>query len=137
MAFWLFKEEPGRYGFPELERDGSTVWSGIRNALAKNNLRQCRRNDQVFYYHTGKEKAVVGIARITAGHDPKLPTAQEVTVTISPVRRLARPVTLAQIKVEPSLAGWDLVRLSRLSVLPVDPSAWAKVLAVAGKTARK
>jgi predicted RNA-binding protein with PUA-like domain len=136
MAFWLFKEEPSHYSFADLERDGSTVWSGIRNTLAKNHLRRCRRDDQVFLYHTGGEKAIVGVARVTAGHDPKLPPEAEVTATIVPVRRLGRPVALAQIKAEPTLAGWDLVRLSRLSVLPVEPSVWAKVLAMAGETAR-
>jgi len=136
MAFWLFKEEPSHYSFADLERDGATVWTGIRNALAKNNLRQCRRNDRVFFYHTGAEKAVVGIARVTAGHDAKLPPQQEVTATIAPVRRLRRPVTLSEIKAEPTLAAWDLVRLSRLSVLPVEPGVWAKVLAMAGETAR-
>ncbi len=128
MAYWLFKEEPDHYSFADLQRDGSTVWDGITNALALQNLRKVRRGDRVFYYHTGKEKAVVGEMRVTsnprtADDDPKA-----VSVAVAPVRLLRRAVTLAEIKGDKTFADWDLVRISRLSVVPVTPDQWRRVL---------
>ncbi len=126
MAFWLFKEEPDHYSFSDLQRDGATVWDGISNNLALKNLRQVRRGDRVFYYHTGKEKAIVGEMRATAnarcGDD-----AKDVSVEVSAIWPLARPVTLAEIKGDPALADWELVRLSRLSVVPVTEAQWRRV----------
>ncbi len=124
MARWLFKEEPTCFSFADLERAGSASWDGVRNALALKNLRQVKPGDRILFYHTGKEKSVVGEAR-----------AQSVTggvVTIAPVKRWLTPVTLAQIKAEDSLQDWDLVRISRLSVMPVTAEQWRRVEELAG-----
>lgn len=124
MAFWLFKEEPTNYSFDRLLADQSTTWSGIRNALALKHLRQCKPGDLAFFYHTGKEKAIVGVLKITRGHDPQTIDIKEVSVEVSAVKRLPRPVTLAEIKQQKALSTWDLVRLPRLSIVPVTPVQW-------------
>jgi predicted RNA-binding protein with PUA-like domain len=116
MARWLFKEEPSCYSFSDLEGDGSTKWEGVKNALALKNLRQVKAGDQVLLYHTGKEKAVVGEMRAVA--------AENGVVTLAPVRRLKRPVTLAELKGQKALASWELIRISRLSVMPVSDAQW-------------
>jgi len=130
MAHWLFKTEPDCYSFDDLERDGSTLWDGVTNALARKHLRQAQPGDRVWYYHTGGEKAVVGEARVVGGPQAD-PTAEDdansVAVTVKPVRRLAHPVTLARIKADKPLASWDLVRMPRLSVVPVTAEQWARV----------
>lgn len=127
MAYWLFKEEPEHYSFADLQRDGSTVWDGISNNLALKNLRQVRRGDRVFYYHTGKEKAVVGQMRATSDARCDANDAKAVSVEVSAVKALGRPVTLAEIKDDPALADWELVRLARLSVVPVTKEQWQRV----------
>ena len=119
MANWLFKVEADCYAYADLERDGSTVWDGVNNALALKHLRAVQPGDRVFYYHTGKEKAVVGEAVAAANADG--------VVTVKPVRRLPRPVPLAAIKADPALADWELVRLARLSVMPVSAAQWKRV----------
>jgi predicted RNA-binding protein with PUA-like domain len=121
---WLVKTEPSEYSFDDLVREGETVWTGIKNALALRNLRAMKAGDEVLVYHTGKEKAVVGVARAGPG------------TTLVPFRRLPRPVPLAALKAEPSLAEWDLVRFSRLSVMPVPAVAWRKVLALSAVARR-
>ncbi len=128
MARWLFKEEPEHYSFADLQKDGRTVWDGVTNALARKNLRQVRKGDRVFYYHTGKEKAIVGEMRVVA--DPRPDPAgddKSVVVDVEPARALKRAVTLAEIKDDAVLADWDLVRLSRLSVMPVTEEQWQRV----------
>lgn len=128
MAFWLFKEEPDEYCFADLVRDGSTVWNGVSNALARQHLRQVRAGDRILYYHTGNQKAIVGEMRATA--DAVLGSAEDakdVTVRVEPVGPLPNPVTLARIKAEPLLADWELVRLPRLSVMPVTATQWKRV----------
>lgn len=129
MADWLFKEEPGCYNFAQLEADGSTQWDGVTNNLARKNLRQVKKGDRILYYHTGKEKAIVGImqAMSDAGPDPESEDPKAVTVKVKPLRRLAVPVPLEQIKHDPRLKSWDLVRLPRLSVMPVRPDQWQRV----------
>jgi predicted RNA-binding protein with PUA-like domain len=128
MALWLFKEEPGEYSFADLQRDRKTLWTGVRNALARRHLRQVRRGDRVFFYHTGKEKAVVGEMRAAADARPGADEGpQAVAVEVEVVRPLPRPVPLARIKDDPLLRGWDLVRLPRLSVLPVTEEQWQRV----------
>jgi predicted RNA-binding protein with PUA-like domain len=129
MAYWLFKEEPTHYSYADLERDKRTVWDGVDNALARQNLRKVRRGDRILYYHTGKEKAVVGEMRAVrdaepdpAGRDPKA-----VVVEVQAVRRLQRPVPLKRIKEDPLLADWELVRLPRLSVVPVSDVQWRRI----------
>lgn len=124
MARWLFKEEPSHYSFADLERDGSAVWDGVANALALQHLRKVRAGDQVFYYHTGKEKAVVGVMEVAAVTGDKEGAA---VVTVRPVRRLQHPVPLSRIKADAALAGWELVRLPRLSVMPVTDAQWRRV----------
>ena len=128
MARWLFKEEPDHFSFADLERDGRTVWDGVTNNLARQHLRQVREGDRVFFYHTGKVKAVVGEMRVVSGPaaDPASDDPKSVVVEVVPVRALKKPVTLAQIK-EAGLADWDLVRLPRLSVVPVTDAQWQRV----------
>jgi predicted RNA-binding protein with PUA-like domain len=128
MAYWLFKEEPDHYSFADLERDGHTVWNGVANNLALQNLRMVRPGDRVLFYHTGKEKAVVGEMRVVAGPRPGLAgDAKQVVVDVEPVRRWRRPVRLSQIKADPQLADWQLVKISRLSVIPVTKNQWNRV----------
>jgi predicted RNA-binding protein with PUA-like domain len=129
MALWLFKQEPSCYSLADLERDGSTTWDGVANALARKNLRQTKTGDRVLFYHTGKEKAVVGEMKVAGApaSDPKADDPNAVVVKVKFVRKLDNPVSLAIIKADPLLAKWDLVRLPRLSVLPVTEEQWKRV----------
>lgn len=132
---YLFKEEPSHYGFDDLVREGRTVWSGVKNALAQKNLKTVKKGDRIFYYHTGDEKSVVGIAKAVtdAYADPKDQSGKLASVDIAPVKHLSRPVTLAEIKATKSLALMPLVRISRLSVMPVTDAEWATIEKLAGK----
>lgn len=127
---WLVKSEPGTYSFADLVRDGATAWTGVKNATAQIHLKRMSVGDEVLVYHTGAQKAVVGRARVAraAYPDPTL-GGTLACVDLAPVSALARPVTLAEIKAEPSLAGFDLVRQSRLSVMPVPDAAARWILA--------
>jgi predicted RNA-binding protein with PUA-like domain len=129
MAYWLFKEEPEHYSFADLERDGATLWDGVRNNLARSNLRKVQRGDRILFYHTGKDKAAVGemCAVSEPMPDPNGTDSKAVAVKVQPVRRLQHPVPLARIKQDPVLADWDLVRLPRLSVMPVTEAQWRRV----------
>jgi predicted RNA-binding protein with PUA-like domain len=129
MARWLVKEEPDHYNFDSLVRDGSTCWSGVKNPLAQKYLRSIRKGDRIFYYHTGKEKAVVAIARAAtdAYTDPKDKTGKMAVVDVVPETKLPRPVTLAEIKADPAFASFPLVRISRLSVMPVTEAEWKRI----------
>ena len=124
---WLFKEEPSHYSFDQLQADGRTVWSGVRNPQAQKYLRSVRKGDRIFYYHTGDEKAVVGIARASgdAYTDPE--DASFAVVDIRPVGRLPRAVTLAEIKASARFASFPLVRIPRLSVMPVTDDEWKAI----------
>ena len=135
MAYWLFKEEPSHYSFDDLVRDKKTVWSGVANNLALKHLRAVKKGDRVFYYHTGDEKAVVGVMEVIKGAyaDPEENDDRLVVVHVKPLARLARPVTLAEIKSNPQLAHLPLVRISRLSVMPVTPEEWAEIERMAGE----
>jgi predicted RNA-binding protein with PUA-like domain len=129
MALWLCKQEPDCYSFDDLVRDGGTVWDGVSNALARKYLRQMKPGDRVLFYHTGKQKAVVG-EMVVAGEprqDPKSDDEAAVAVEMKPVRKLSRPVALAEIKADKTLATWDLVRLPRLSVVPVSKVQWRRI----------
>jgi predicted RNA-binding protein with PUA-like domain len=126
---WLFKEEPSNYDFDALVKDKKTVWSGVKNPVAQRNLRSVKKGDRIFYYHTGDEKSVVGIARALgdAYPDPADATGRAHVVDVGPVRTLARPVTLKEIKADPFFKDFDLVRISRLSVMPVTDAQWARI----------
>ena len=126
---WLFKEEPTHYGWDDFVRDGKTSWTGVRNPLAQKHLRQVKTKDCVFYYHTGNEKAVVGIAQAIsdAYPDPKDKSGKLSAVDIGPVRKLKRPVTLAEIKADKTFQDFPLVRISRLSVMPVSDKEWKRI----------
>jgi predicted RNA-binding protein with PUA-like domain len=132
MAQWLVKEEPDHYGYEQLERDGRTVWAGVRNPLAQKHLRGIRKGDRILYYHTGKEKAVVAVAKAgnDAYPDPKDATGKLFVVDVLPGKRLTTPVTLAAIKADPAFASFALVRMSRLSVMPVSDAEWARIEAM-------
>jgi predicted RNA-binding protein with PUA-like domain len=129
MALWIFKQEPTCYSFSDLRRDGRTVWDGVSNALARKNLRQIKRGDLVFFYHTGKEKAIVGVMRAASdARDAPMPDDPKAAVVeVEPVKPLPRPVTLAEIKTDPILADWDFVRLPRLSVTAVTEAQWKRI----------
>ena len=129
MAQWLVKEEPEHYGFDQLVRDRKTVWAGVKNPLAQKHLRDIRRGDRIFYYHTGKEKAVVATAKAAtdAYPDPSDASGKLSVVDIVPDEKLTRPVTLAEIKADKSFASFPLVRMSRLSVMPVTDSEWNRI----------
>ena len=138
MALWLCKQEPDCYSFDDLLRDGGTVWDGVSNALARKHLRQMKPGDRVLFYHTGKQKAVVG-EMVVAGDprpDPKADDEAVVAVEVKPVRKLARPVPLADIKADKTLATWDLVRLPRLSVVPVSAAQWKRIEKMSEGTGR-
>ena|SRR5438132_10167427 len=130
---WLVKTEPSTYSFSALERDRSTVWDGVTNSLALKHLRAMASGDEVLVYHTGEEKRVVGIAAVVKGpypdhkqEDPKL-----TVVDLAPVRRLPQPVTLAAIKADPRFKDFALVRMARLSVMPVTDAQWSWILEMA------
>lgn len=129
MANWLFKEEPEHYSFDDLVRDGRTSWTGVRNPVAQRHLRAVKKGDRVFFYHTGKEKAVVGIARAAgaAYPDPADKTGKLVALDVQPVKKLKNPVTLASIKADTFFASFDLTRIPRLSVMPVTDAQWERI----------
>jgi predicted RNA-binding protein with PUA-like domain len=130
---WLFKTEPSAYSFAQLRADGRTVWDGVKNALALKHLGAVAKGDDVLVYHTGDEKAVVGIAVAARGAypDPKQDDAKLLVVDLEAVRVLPHPVTLADMRPNPKLAGFDLLRLPRLSVMPVSAAQWAEILRMA------
>jgi len=126
MARWLFKEEPENYSFDRLVKDGKTLWNGIANPVALKNLRQVKAGDEIFFYHTGKEKAIVGMMRASAD----AVDGDEVSVQVEPIRQLDQPVTLSVVKTDPDLKDWELARLPRLSIMPVTVKQWKRVLAL-------
>ena len=128
MAYWLMKSEPAAYSWDDLVRDGATEWDGVRNNAARLHLKAMKAGDEALFYHSMSDKAVVGIMRIVRAAEPDPKAPDWVRVRVEPVRPLKRPVTLAEIKAEPSLAKMELIRQSRLSVAPVRDDEWAKVL---------
>jgi predicted RNA-binding protein with PUA-like domain len=131
MAKWLMKSEPSSYSWDDLVRDGGTMWDGVRNNAARLHLRAMKPGDEAFFYHSMAERAVVGIMRITGPGEPDSADGSWVKVPVEPVRPLARPVTLTEIKAEPRLAKMELIRQSRLSVAPVREEEWKLVLGMA------
>lgn len=133
MRYWLMKSEPDAYGWDDLIRDGEGLWDGVRNYRARNNLAAMEPGDQAFFYHSNIGKEIVGIVTISEGGltDPTDPTGKWAAVKVKPVRKLARPVTLAEIKAEPRLADCELIRQSRLSVCEFTEAEWKVVLEMA------
>jgi predicted RNA-binding protein with PUA-like domain len=129
-SYWLFKEEPTSYSYDALVKDRKTTWSGVKNPLAQKHLRSVKKGDRIFYYHTGNEKAVVGIARAVtdAYPDPKDKTGKASVVDVAPEAKLERAVTLAEIKEDRKFATFPLTRLPRLSVMPVSNDEWDGIL---------
>jgi predicted RNA-binding protein with PUA-like domain len=128
MAYWLMKSEPGSYSWDDLVRDGKTMWDGVRNNAARLHLRAMKPGDEALFYHSMDERAVVGIMKITGTGQPDGEDGSWIKIPVEPVRALARPVTLAEIKAEPRLAKMELIRQSRLSVAPVRDEEWKLVL---------
>lgn len=133
MAHWLLKTEPSEYSFSTLVKDGKTVWSGVNNNLALQYLRKMRKDETVFIYHTGEERQIAGIAEITSNPypDPNLKDGKRVVIDLKPLSALNTPVTLAQLKADSSFADFELVRLGRLSVMPVSNEHWKQIIAMA------
>ncbi|KQN37423.1 ubiquinol-cytochrome C reductase [Sphingomonas sp. Leaf407] len=132
MAYWLLKSEPDSYGWDDLVRDGGTEWDGVRNHAAAGHLRAMQVGDEALYYHSGKDKAAVGVARIARGSRPDGGDGW-VSVRIEPLRPLPRPVELKKMKADDALAGMAMLRQSRLSVSPVGDAEWAVLLRLAGE----
>ena len=134
MAGWLLKSEPFKYSWTQLCADGRTHWDGVRNHQAANNLRAMQLGERAFFYHSNEGKEIVGIAEIVreAYPDPSDPSGKFVMVDIAPVMPVAQPVTLSQIKADPELAEFALVRQSRLSVVPVRAAEWVRLSRMAG-----
>ena len=126
---WLFKEEPSHYSFDDFVKDKSTTWSGVRNPVAQRHLHAVKKGDRIFYYHTGDEKAIIGVAKAVgnAYPDPDDASGKFAVVDVTPVRKLNRPVTLKEIKADPAFKTFPLVRISRLSVMPVSDAEWARI----------
>jgi len=133
VAHWLMKSEPESYSWSDLVRDGGTEWDGVRNNAARLHLKAMKAGDEAFFYHSMSDKAVVGIMRIARASKPDPKDNDWVSVRVEPVKALARPVTLAEIKAEPKLAKMELIRQSRLSVAPVRDEEWLTILRMAGK----
>lgn len=129
---WVLKTEPSEYGFPDLVRDRRTRWEGVRNPVALKHLRSMLEGDDALIYHTGNEKAVVGLARVASAPYPDPKDPKLVVVDVEPVKPLPRTVPLAEIKAETAFAELGLVRVPRLSVVPVEPAQWKRLLAMAG-----
>ena len=132
---FLVKEEPTHYSYDAFAKDGGTVWSGVRNPLAQKHLRSIRKGDLVFYYHTGDEKAIVGIAKAAtdAYPDPSDRTGKSHVVDLQPVKKLPRPVSLREVKADKRFADFPLTYMPRLSVMPVTDVQWKWILAMADR----
>ena len=130
--YWLVKQEPGAYSWSDFRKDGGTSWTGVRNYTARNNLRKMQKGDEVLFYHSGDDKAVVGIAKVkrTAYPDKTATEGDWSTVDLQPIRSLGRPVTLAEIKATRSLQKLPLIKQSRLSVMPVGPAEFRQIIAM-------
>ena len=131
---WLLKTEPNEYSYTDLEKENTAVWDGVKNALALKNMRTMLPGEEVFIYHTGKERRIVGVAQVAsiAYPDPKLTDVKRLVIDIQAVRKLPEPVTLAQIKQDENMRGFELIRLPRLSIVPVLPQHWQHLLEMAG-----
>ena len=133
MAYWLVKSEPHKYAWDDMVGDGRTIWDGVRNHTAAINLRAMKLGDRAFFYHSNEGKEIVGIVEIVREHylDPKDATQRFPAVDVAPVAPLKLPVTLAAIKADPALVGIELVRQSRLSVVPIRDPEWTRIMDMA------
>jgi predicted RNA-binding protein with PUA-like domain len=131
MAYWILRSEPETYGWDDLVRDHGTEWDGVRNYAARNFLKEMQPGDNAIFYHSGKEKAAVGVMEITRSWKPDGADGQWASVHVEPRDKLAKPVTLAAIKAEPTLAKLEMLRQSRLSVTPVRDGEWKILLGMA------
>ncbi len=133
MAFWLLKTEPSTYAYDDLVRDKKTTWDGVTNALALKHIRSMGKGDEAIIYHTGGERAAVGLAQVVSAPyaDPAAGDDKLAVVDLKLGEKLTRPVTLDDIKADPAFAGWDLLRIGRLSVVPVPDAMWDRVLELA------
>ncbi|RYY54858.1 MAG: EVE domain-containing protein [Chitinophagaceae bacterium] len=134
MAYWLIKSEPFKYSWEQFEKDKRATWDGVRNYGARNNLRDMKKGDQVFFYHSNEGLEIVGIAKVVkeAFQDPTTENPAWLAVEFAPLKKLKKPVTLAQMKADPALAQMSLIRLSRLSVGAITEPEWNHVLGLAG-----
>jgi predicted RNA-binding protein with PUA-like domain len=134
MNYWLVKSEPFKYSWDQLQKDKKTFWDGVRNYAARNNLRDMKKGDEVFFYHSNEGLEIVGIAMVVkeAYQDPTTDDKNWVVVDISPVKKLKKPVSLAEIKEDPQLENMELVKNSRLSVQKVTPAEWKHILKISG-----
>ena len=130
MRYWLLRSEPDAYSWDDLVRDQGTEWNGVRNYTARNFLKEMQPGDQALFYHSNTEKAAVGIMEITRAWQPDGDDGKWASVTVKPVRKLVKPVTLEAIKAEPKLSALEMLRQSRLSVTPVRDAEWAQLLAM-------
>ena len=128
--YWLVKQEPTSYSFDTLEKEGTAVWDGVHNNLALKHINGIKKGDQAFFYHSGDQKQIVGILEVTSNSypNPKEKDKRFVVVDVKHKKRLKRPVTLAEIKKEKKFKDWELLRISRLSVMPVPKEIWDKIL---------
>jgi predicted RNA-binding protein with PUA-like domain len=135
MAYWLLKTEPDTYSWSDLQRDKKTVWEGVANATALQNIRLMKKGDLALIYHTGGERAAVGVAEIVSKPypDPKQKNDKLVVVDIKPKKALKSPVSLDVIKADRTFAGWDLLRIGRLSVVSVPETMWKRIEALAAE----
>ena len=135
MARWFVKSEPSVYSFADLQRDGKTVWDGVRNNTAALHLKAMKVGDEVFFYHSNEGLEIVGIAKVVREHfpDPSDPKGRYVAVELAPVRKIKTPVSLAQMKTNPKLAEMAVLKLFRISVSPVRDAEWAEILRMAGE----
>lgn len=134
MSFWLLKTEPSTYSFDDLLRDGKTTWDGVTNTTALKHIRTMKKGDLALIYHTGDERAVVGVAEVASAPyaDPKAGDEKIVVFDLKPKKKLKAPVTLDAIKSDKAFAGWDLLRIGRLSIVPTPPPMWERVIELAG-----
>jgi predicted RNA-binding protein with PUA-like domain len=132
LAYWLLRSEPETYGWDDLVRDGATEWDGVRNPTARIFLKAMQPGDRAVFYHSGKQKACVGVVAITRAWRPDGEKGDWASVAVEPVTPLARPVTLAAIKAEPRLAKLEVLRQSRLSVTPIRDEEWAVLMEMGG-----
>lgn len=141
MSYWLLKTEPEEFSFDDLVRNGREVWNGVKAPKALANIAKIKTGDNLFIYHTGKEKSIIGVGAAVSGPypDPSLGDASRLVLEVSPLYRLERSVTLKEVKAEPAMQSWELARLPRLSVMPVTLEQWAwvhRVSATADRTSK-